>query len=428
MAGNLEKRIKRHILSKTYRFLGVTQPAFRDTAKKELKEEGFEVVREVEGGIEFEGDLQEGWRANLVLRTISRVYCRIDSFRAGAREELYRKARGIPWELWIHPKGVLRVESSAHASRIHHEGVIRETLMEAIYDRWEEAGFSVNTQHIPRTVKDIKGIVPAKFQEHGGEEQEEPIQRVLVHSERHQCTISLDMSGDGLYRRGYRSIPGEAPIREDLAAALLMELGWKGKGILCDPMTGSGTFAIEAALIGVRIPPGWNRRFQFQDWPSFRENRWAFIKKQTISQHRSPLLGNEKPFCFASDQEMSALEAARVNSRSAGVEEFILFEQKDFFSLNAEYVMSRLEKGEKEGKDTCERFLVLNPPYGKRLEVDRTYHLHLWEHIRKNFPHWKVLLLLPASIDLSHRSREIGKRILFRHGGLRVQAFLFETD
>ncbi len=415
MDGNLEKRIRRHILSKTYRFLGVVQPAFRETAKKEMQEQGFNVVGEVEGGIEFEGSLQEGWRANLVLRTISRVYCRIASFRAGAREELYRKARGISWELWIDPTVPVRIEASAHASRIHHEGVMRDTLMEAIQDRWVDKAVGV----------------PTPFEGDVDQAREDPTQRILVHSEGYRCTISLDMSGEGLYRRGYRSIPGEAPIREDIAAALLFELGWKGRGILCDPMTGSGTFSIEAAQIGLRIPPGWNRWFQFQHWPSFRNPRWTFVKKQVVSNDSTMFqnteglyknrLGIEKPFCFASDWETSAVEAARANSRNAGVETCILFEQKDFFTLNGEYIVSRI-------KNPGERYLVLNPPYGKRLEADRKYPIRLWEHIRKSFPRWKILLLLPVSFDLSSRSMEEGRRILFRHGGLRIQALLFKTD
>jgi len=429
MGSGLEKRVKRHILSKTYRFLGVVQPAFRDTAKREMRGEGFSVVGEVEGGVEFEGGLEEGWRANLVLRTISRVYCRIDSFRAGAREELYRKARTIPWELWIDPIVPVRVEASAHRSRIHHEGMLRETLLEAIQDRWKEAGH-------PGVGRD--GMK-------GGEVEGGDSQRVLIHSEGNRCTISLDMSGEGLYRRGYRSLPGEAPIREDLAASLLREWGWNGDGILCDPMTGSGTFSIEAIQMGLGIPPGGNRTFRFQTWPSFREPRWNFVKKQTRAKTRTANFPAPpevcKLLCFASDWRAEAVSRARVNSRASGVEEYIHFEQKDFFSLNGEYVESRIQsvgmKPENSGNSGDRiysrigknRFLVLNPPYGKRLGLERSYYHRLKEHIRKGFPHWKVLLLLPVSVDVSDLAGGSGfRRIVFRHGGLRIQALFFENN
>lgn len=426
----VEKRVKRHILSKTYRFLGVVQPAFRETAKKEMRVEGFSVVGEGEGGVEFEGTLEEGWRANLVLRTVSRVYCRIDSFRAGAREELYRKAKTIPWELWIDPTVPVRVEASAHRSRIHHEGRMRETLREAIQDRWKEAECTDVHRKIGMSEGEVEG---------------EDSQRVLIHSEGNRCTISLDMSGEGLYRRGYRSLPGEAPIREDLAASLLWEWGWKGEGILCDPMTGSGTFSIEAIQMGLRIPPGGNRAFRFQTWPSFREGRWNFIKKQALAKTgpgnfpASPVV--RSPLCFASDWKPEALTIARVNCRTSGVEEYILFELKDFFSLDGEYVVSRIQSagmepehaGNSEDKDSSRigenRFLVLNPPYGKRLGVEGSYYHRLWEHIRKGFPHWKVLLLLPVSVDVSDLAGgRVLRRIVFRHGGLRIQALFFEND
>ena len=443
MEGNVEKRVKRHILSKTYRFLGVVQPAFREIAKREMKEEGFSVVGEVDGGVEFEGSLEEGWRANLVLRTISRVYCRIDSFHAGAREELYRKAKGIPWELWIPLDIPLKVESSAHASRIHHEGVMRETLLEAIHDRFREAGCvdSTSSEKMQEPVSPFRQPGSREISRGTFKDQPEvdrggeiPVQRLLLHSEGNRCTVSLDMSGEGLYRRGYRLRTVEAPIREDIASTLLFEWGWMGQGILCDPMTGSGTFAIEGIRMGLGIPPGWNRTFQFQTWPSFREPRWTFVKKQAVSRYPMRIQAIEgrfsdctrkrNLFCFASDWNPEAVEAARANSRCASVEEYALFEQKDFFSLTGDYVESRILSVSKDVKKTSERFLVLNPPYGKRLEADKEYPLHLWEHIRKCFPQWKVLLLLPASIDTTSLSctDTTGKRIIFRHGGLRIQA------
>lgn len=416
MEGKVEKRVKRHILSRTYRFLGVIQPAFREIARREMEEEGFRGLEEVDAGIEFEGPLEEGWRANLVLRTISRVYCRVDSFRAGAREELYRKARGIPWELWIPPGVPLRVDASAHASRIHHEGILRKTLLEAICDRFKEVGCPV-----PMESRIQESVEPENWKD--------PAQRILVHSEGHRCTISLDMSGEGLYRRGYRAIPGEAPIREDIAAALLRELGWKGCGILCDPMTGSGTFPIEGSLMDLKIPPGWNRRFQFQTWPSFLERRWNFLRKQEGSRAlQFPQDRAGHPNCFASDRDATAIERAKANSRAAGVEARILFEQKDFFSLNAEYVESRILREKKEVEASGERFLVLNPPYGKRLEVDEEYPIRLWEHIRKSFPHWRVLLLSPSSVDFNSLSNAVLRKIIFRHGGLRVQALFLKND
>jgi 23S rRNA G2445 N2-methylase RlmL len=110
------------------------------------------------------------------------------------------------------------------------------------------------------------------------------------------------------------------------------------------------------------------------------------------------------------------------------VEGYILLEQKDFFSLDGEYVESRILAARKDSVDSNKRFLVLNPPYGKRLDVEPQYLTRMWEHIRKGFPHWKILLLAPASVDLSLLSSAKGKKFVFRHGGLRVQALFLEND
>jgi putative N6-adenine-specific DNA methylase len=393
MEKRLERKIKRFVYATTHRFLAVVQPAFQEVCRKELESENIQVSGEVEGGIEFEGKLEEGWKANLLLRSASRVYCRMGKFRAGAREEFYRKARNIPWELWISPNLPLRIEAVARSSRIHHEGVLRDTLYEAIVDRFVH-----------------EGIYPPSFFR---EEEEGAVQRILVRSNEAECEISLDMSGKGLHRRGYRKETGKAPIREDLAAALLILLGWKGKGILCDPMTGSGTFAIEGALIASQIPPGWNRTFVFQYWPSFREARWNYLKR---SLKKEP---GETVCCFASDTDEKILSSALRNAASAGIEKKICFEQRDFFSLNGKDVLERLNAG-----GETEKYLVLNPPYGKRLERDRQQYGRIGRHLQKAFSGWKALVIVPSEVPLSEISKSIGRIIGFRHGGEKIHAII----
>jgi len=396
MEKNLERKIKRFVYATTHRFFAVVQPAFQEVCRKELEAENIQVSGEVEGGIEFEGKLEEGWKANLLLRSASRVYCRVGKFRAGAREEFYRKARNIPWELWISPHLPLRIEAVARSSRIHHEGVLRDTVYEAITDRFFQEGMSP-----PPCLR---------------EEEEGDVQRVLVRSNNAQCEISLDMSGKGLHRRGYRKETGEAPIREDLAAALLILLGWKGKGVLCDPMTGSGTFSIEGALIACQIPPGWNRTFVFQYWPSFREARWNYLKR---SLEKEPC---KTACCFASDMDGKILSSARRNAASAGIEEKICFEQRDFFSLNGKEVFDRFSVGEE-----TEKYLVLNPPYGKRLERDRQQYVRIGKHLQKAFSDWKTLVIAPAQVPLSEISKPTGRIVGFRHGGEKVYAIISQA-
>lgn len=392
-----DKRLKRRVLGREFVFLAVVQPAFLKVCREELTEWGFRVTGETDGGLEFAGSLKEGWRANLVLGTASRVYVRVCRFRAGAREELFKKVSAFPWELWL-PALPLRVESRVIASRLQHEGASSEAFVEGLGRHYAELG------------------LPAPRLAETGEES----QRALLRLERNICEISLDMSGSPLYERGYRNSGAQAPIRESLACALLREAGWRGRGILADCMTGSATFSVEASLRGAGIPPGGARVFRFQSWPSFGEASWAYMKKAALSR------GREASFkVFASDISADALALGKENAEKAGVSGFITWEETDFFSLDSRAVLGRL--GLVNGGSGDEGpFLVINPPYGKRLSGgDEDFFRRLGKHCRKNFPGWKVLALFPDEASLAAFGGKAEKLLRFRHGGLRITAGFF---
>jgi putative N6-adenine-specific DNA methylase len=224
------------------------------------------------------------------------------------------------------------------------------------------------------------------------------------------------MSGLPLYTRGYRTDGGSAPLRESIAAALLRELGWRGEGTLVDGMTGCGTFAIEAALIAGGLPPGDKRDFQFQAWPSFAPKGWAYIKKQAAP---GADVRTKNFFLFASDILDRALTLAQKNAARAGIEGLVRWETRDFFDLTG----ARL-------KDLCGRqegpfFLVLNPPYGKRLEGGAALYRDLGRHIRRNFPGWNILVLFPGAAALEAFGGRARRILRLRHGGLSVSCGIF---
>ena len=393
------KRIKRHILSREQVFHAVIQPSLRGVCAAEMEKSGFRIVGETDGGVEFSGRLREGWRANLVLRTASRIYCRAAGFRAGAGEELFRRAAAFPWELWLSPDIPLRVESRVLHSRLHHEGGAALALTDGIRRHFEGSGLRC----LPEGVTDG----------------DSDIQRVLLRLVDNHCTISLDMSGEPLYNRGYRLENTGAPIRETIAAALLQELGWDGRGILVDGMTGSGTFAIEAGLIAKGIPPGRNRTFRFQSWPSFGPAAWNNMRERSIRS--AVLTGPESAGILACDLDEGALRVTARNLERAGIFDYPLLRRSDFFSLKGNELRRELS-ARKDGP----AFLVLNPPYGRRIEGgDDLFFRRLGGYLKRNFAGWKVLVLFPGEDALSAFGGGARYAIPFRHGGLRITAGIF---
>ena len=319
----LEKRIKRHLLAKEHTFLAVVQPALRSSCRKELLANSFTVLDDTDGGVEFSGKLDEAWRANLLLRTASRIYCRLTEFRARSREELFRKALAFPWELWLAPELPRETECRIRYSRLQHEGEAARTLEEAIERRLRESVAGASPNPVRHAL--VKGNA---------------VQRLLLRAEENRVLLSLDTSGEPLYNRGYRLEPAEAPIRESLAAALLLESDWTGEGPLVDGMTGAGTFAIEAALLGAGLPPGGGRAFLFQAWPSFREKAWLYLgKKAREGGSASP---GARPSVLAADIVSETLEKAKRNAERAGVKDRIQWCRGDFYALDGDAALAEM--------------------------------------------------------------------------------------
>jgi len=352
----------------------VTPPGFEQVCAAELLHLGIEPVAAERGGVSFGGKLREIYLANLWLRSAARVLVRFGDIQARDFPSLFRKAVRLGWGEFIRPGQPLRFRVSSRGSRLQHGKRIAETLEMAA------------RQALGVRDGDVQG----------------PEQLILVRLEDDRCVLSIDSSGDLLHRRGYRESQGAAPLRENLAAAILLLLGWQAPEPLVDPFCGSGTFAVEAALLASGTAPGRNREFAFMQWPGFRHGLWNLLLGEAARSIREV----EGPIVFASDLDGDVLEVARANAVRAGVSELIEWRCEDALQV---------ELPARSG------VLVANPPYGARLETPETI-AHIFRQLDRLFlddwSSWRKGIITPdPSLFELWRAR---RRLRFRNGGLPV--------
>jgi len=385
----LRRRIQRHVVGRVHRFLAMAPPQLAGLCKRELLQMGVQNPQVTEAGVEFHGKLRDAYAANLWLRTAGRVVCRMGSFRAGTREELFHKTAALPWELWLNEKIPLVLSVFVEKSRVSHQGLVQEAVWEGIQKRY-------------RGLNSTFSVAPSA----GGREWR---QRMWVHLRRNHCLLSLDTTGPHLHERGYRQLHCGAPLRETLAAAILCQCGWSGNMPLVDGMCGAGTFSIEGALMARRTPPGLGRNFLFEQWPSFREKTWSHLCKKGREGERR---GKNAPL-LALDLDSEAVDAAGQNAERAGVRECIHFENMDFFRF--EPVQVSLNSG----------LLVLNPPYGKRLKTEEDgLYGKIGAHVKRVFQGWRFAIVAPHGKAVSQLGLPGARVWPLPHGGLNVLVVL----
>ena|GEM_PF-180339 len=401
------RNVRRHVEAPTHRFAAITAPEMAGLCQEELRSLGFSGTEITEAGVEFSGDFSYLYLANLWLRTAGRVLCRLPSFRAGIAEELFYKASGHHWELWLNPGIPLQVTAHVEHSRIENEGVVADTVLTAVRKRFKARGLAPPAKWEPES----GGEMDKDEEEQASDEGEtSPAvlshkQRMIVHLRKNHCEISLDTTGAHLHLRGYRLHHTGAPLRETLAAAILMKSGWRGDSPLVDGMCGSGTIPIEAALMARRLPLGLRRPFLFQHWPAFGEKTWLYHCRKA----RESALDHSPVPIFALDHDPGAIQVAHDNAGRAGVEGDIHQECKDFFDFRPQ------DYGLAPG------LLILNPPYGKRLGGGgKELYERLGAHLHASFGKWRVAILAPNRAMAM--SLKIGSMRLWTvgHGGTPV--------
>ncbi len=295
--------------------------------KREITDLGYEIVSVEDGRVTFKGGAEALVRANIFIRTAERIMLKVGSFRAVTFDELFEGTKALPWEEMIPKDGKFWVtKATTNKSKLFSGSDIQSIVKKAIVDR-------------------LKGIYHINWFEENGAEY--PI-RVFILKD--IVTIALDTSGVSLHKRGYRQLVGKAPISETLAAALIMLTPWNKDRILVDPFCGSGTFPIEAAMIGANIAPGMNREFTAENWKNIVPKK---VWYEAVTEAEDAILRDVKMNIQGYDLDSGIVRCAMQNAGQAGVDEHIHFQQRD---------MRDLSSPKKYG------FIITNPPYGERLE------------------------------------------------------------
>ncbi|MCC6271221.1 MAG: bifunctional 23S rRNA (guanine(2069)-N(7))-methyltransferase RlmK/23S rRNA (guanine(2445)-N(2))-methyltransferase RlmL, partial [Microbacteriaceae bacterium] len=353
-------------------------------------------VRERALGVAFEGPLEAGYRACLESRLASRVFLEIAQLRAETADALYKALRALPWSEHVDPDGTLACDFSGRHPAINHTRYGAQRVKDAICDALRES-------HGRRPDVSL----------------ERPSVRVHAHAYGPTVTVSIDLSGEGLHRRGYRSQAGEAPLRENVAAGILVRAGWPAlaaEGVeLLDPMCGSGTIVIEGALIAANIAPGLKRDYYgFRGWKGHDAALWRELHAAAAA--RVQLRECAPPTIRGSDADPRAVRTARDNAARAGVADWIAFTQA---SLPA------AKPGASRG------LLCTNPPYGVRLEdreTARALHRELGGVLRDRFQGWRAAVITGAP-DMG---LDIGLRAQRTHtvwnGALECRLLRFEVE
>ena len=337
------------------------------------------------GGVAWRGTARELYRANLWLRTATRVLVRVTSFHAASFAELESRARKVPWGRYVRARDKVVFRVTCHKSALYHSDAVAQRMAESV----------------TAATGCVSGAGAADDEADEGAVGE---QLFVVRIDHDKLTLSADSSGTLLHKRGYRQASAKAPLRETLAAAMLLSSGWKTSQSLLDPMCGSGTIPIEAALIGRTIAPGMRREFRFERWPGFDRGSWATLRDEASAgeQSRAPAS------IVAADRDQGAIDATIANAERAGVGADIEIVQRTV----SESIAGGTEPG----------WVITNPPYGIRIGTDvRNLYARLGSLMGSSLKGWR-LGLLSASPDLE---RQLGiplERVFdAKNGGIPIK-------
>ena len=368
----------------------ITAPGLESLAAAELRAIGATQVRAEEGGVGFTGGREMLYAANLWLRTASRVLVRVAAFHASEFHELERRARRVPWDQYAVPDRAIRFRVTCRKSRLYHSDAVAQRFAAAV----------------AVTLGD--GAIAGTAASSGTDDQEDDggdAQLFIVRIAHDECTVSADSSGVLLHQRGYRQAVVRAPLRETLAAAMLLAAKWNPAAPLVDPMCGSGTIGIEAALLARRLAPGRKRTFAFQRWPDADERAWTAL----LSRAEGGVVAGAIAPIVCADRDAGAVAATRANAERAGVADDIDVREGAISSIEA-----RGESG----------WLVTNPPYGVRVgERDklRSLYAQLGHVARRVFPGWTIALLAADRALASQLQLSLEPKMATSNGGIPVE-------
>ena len=366
------------MIAKTYHGL-------EDVLAKELLQLGAQDIKTLRRAVKFKGDLGFMYKANLSLRTAVRIIKPIKNFKVRNEDQLYCELRNIDWEQFMSIDDKFAVDSHVNSPHFNNSLYVSLKTKDAIVDQF----------------RDKCGMRPDVDLDH-------PNLRINLHISNETCTLSIDSSGKSLHKRGYRLKTNEAPISEALAAGLILLSGWDKKSHFIDGMCGSGTFLVEAAMIGANIPANINREhFAFQDWPDYDEALWKLIRSSQLKRAQD---------CYGRvigyDLNPDTVASAKLNIANSGLEDYIEIRCENFF-----------ETKKPEGPT----HLVFNPPYGVRIQGDiPKMYKSIGDTLKKNYSGAEAWFLTSHMDGLKHVGLRASRKIEIYQAKLECRFVKYE--
>ena len=369
-----------------FKMLAKTLFGFEDLLAGELRELGAGNVETGVRSVSFTGDIGFMYKANLCCRTAIKILKPIANFTVRNDEDLYKAVKSIDWSDYMALDDTFAINGTVNGPHFTHSQYVALKAKDALVDQFRERF-------------EARPNVDLKF----------PDLSIDIHINYNSCTVSLDSSGVSLHQRGYRLATNIAPINEVLAAGLLMMSGWKGHTDFLDPMCGSGTMLIEAAMIACNIPPNLNRKvFGFENWKDWDPDLFDTIEDAALKKVR------EFHFTITGyDKAPSAIEKARENIKNAELNEFINVEQKDFF------------ESQKESERRLQ--MVFNPPYGERLAIEmESFYKNIGDTLKQNYPGTQAWFITSNLEALKHVGLRTSKKIKVYNGKLESRLVKYD--
>lgn len=367
-------------------YLAKTLAGLEEVLAHELAALGAQDITPLKRAVQFSGDQKLLYRANYELRTAIRIIQPIATFRARNEMELYRQVYDINWPSILQLQDTFAIDAATNSEIFRHSKYASLKMKDAIADR-----FRNQTGRRP----DV--------------DPQNPVKRLNLHIYQEQCTVSLDSSGDSLHKRGYRAEALEAPINEVLAAGIILLTGWQADRHFIDPMCGSGTLLLEAAMIARQVPPQMKRRtFGFMRWADFDAGLWMQVKREAKARI--------KPFehqLWGSDNDLRAIALTRSNAAEAGLEQYLSLQAAEF-----EQIQPPAPPG----------IVVMNPPYDERLQVDDVTQLYksIGDKLKSSFSGYEAWIISANADAVKHIGLKASKKYTLFNGPLECKLLRFD--
>lgn len=356
--------------------------------KREIQDLGYEIIRSEDAKITYIGNEEAIARSNLWLRCADRVLLKMGEFTAVTFTELFEQTKALPWEEWIPLDGKFVVNGTSVKSKLFSISDCQKIIKKAIVERLKE---TYPVEH---------------FAETG------PLYSIKITLLKDVVTLTIDTSGAGLHKRGYRVADVAAPIKETLAAAMIKLSFWNPDRVLIDPFCGSGTIPIEAAMIGKNIAPGLSRKFVSETWPQIEPEVWKKARTEAYKAVRSDV----ELKIYGSDIDGKAVSASRVNAVQAGLSDDIVFKRQAFDKLDIQEDYS---------------ILITNPPYGERIgekkDIEQIYK-DLNYKMSKNSTLSLYIITADKSLEKALKYKKVDRRRKLYNGRIETTYYQYYGD